>query len=293
MHEPITKVDLESWVKGARADPVAYAQRQATEVILNTIAAISPFERKLFLKGGVLMGLAYDSPRQTTDIDLTAGFRIERDTEERITTRMDETFPRVIARLGYVDLSLKVHSVRRQPKRHPETAEFPALAIKVGYASRRGTQERALLAGRPANTVGVDISFNEPLPKTQLLEISGGETILAYSLVDVIAEKYRALFQQAIRRRNRRQDVYDLDFLLARIPDDPDLRDDILGAIQRRCAARHITPTIDTIDDPELKRRAATDWGTLKLELGDAVPDFDPCFGRVQAFYRSLPWSTM
>ncbi len=43
--------------------------------------------------------------------------------------------------------------------------------------------------------------------------MTGGDKLCAYSLTDLMAEKYRAMLQQVIRNRNRRQDGYDLDRL--------------------------------------------------------------------------------
>ena len=38
--------------------------------------------------------------------------------------------------------------------------------------------------------------------------------LLSYGLIEIAAEKYRALLQQKIRNRNQRQDVYDLEILM-------------------------------------------------------------------------------
>ena len=46
---------------------------QTIEIVLNSIALITPLNVEMFLKGGILMGLAYDSPRQTSDSEPLAG----------------------------------------------------------------------------------------------------------------------------------------------------------------------------------------------------------------------------
>ena len=83
MSDPIFKINVAEWVASAKADPVAYQQRQTVEIILNAIAMTPPLNAKMFLKGGILMGLAYDSPRQTTDIDLTTTLEVEQETARR------------------------------------------------------------------------------------------------------------------------------------------------------------------------------------------------------------------
>ena len=58
-------VDVAGWVRKAEADPIAYQQRQTIEVTLNAIAMTGSLNVVMILKGGILMGLAYNSPRQT------------------------------------------------------------------------------------------------------------------------------------------------------------------------------------------------------------------------------------
>ena len=57
------------------------------------------------------MGLAYESPRQTTDIDLTTALAPDDDVGERVRNLLDSTFRRAAAALGYADLIVKTHSV--------------------------------------------------------------------------------------------------------------------------------------------------------------------------------------
>ena len=161
--------------------------------------------------------------------------------------------------------------------------------MKIAYARRGTREEDALSEGKTTNVIKLEISFNEPLLQFQVLELTGGQELRAYSLVDLIAEKYRAMLQQVPRRRNRRQDVYDLDLLIADNQLDDSCRVQILDALIEKCRSRHIRPDRASLDDPEIKRRSGADWHTMKLELGE-VPDFEDCFARVSQFYRDLPW---
>jgi predicted nucleotidyltransferase component of viral defense system len=114
-------------------------------------------------------------------------------------------------------------------------------------------------------------------------------TVRAYSLLDLIAEKLRALLQQPKRNRNRRQDIYDIACLLKQFPLDSDERAQLLALLHEKCRARDIEPTREALSHHEVRDRAAKDWNTLGLELED-LPDFDSCFEIVDRFYRSLPW---
>ena len=290
MSETPLKVDVAEWVERVRADPVAYQQRQTVEIALNAIAMMAPLGARMVLKGGILVGLAYDSPRQTTDIDLTADFAADSPVRGRLRELLNSAFPLATARLGYADLVLGVHSMQYLPRGQFKTARFPALKLKIASARRGTPSEAALQEGKPTNCViDVDISFNESMHQVQVLELAGGQELHAYSLVDLIAEKLRAVLQQVGRRRNRRQDIYDLDRLIAEQEIDENLREQILEVFVAKCRSRDIEPDRASLDDPEVRRRSAAEWETMKLELGE-MPSFEDCFARVSEFYRNLPW---
>ena len=289
MSDPIVKVNVKEWVGRAAADPIAHQRRQTVEITLNAIAMTAALKGEMFLKGGILMGLAYDSPRQTTDIDLTTLLAPEGNVGNRVRKLLDPMFPRAAAALGYAGLIVKTHSVKPQPKARFPDANFPALKLKIASAKRGTPQARALQKGKTPVVIDVDISFNEPLRQIQVLELTGGQELRAYGLVDLIAEKYRAILQQVPRNRYRRQDVYDLDQLIARNEIDDALQTQILAALVAKCQARQLEPTHASLDDPEIERRAGAAWRLMELELGE-LPDFEGCYARVVGFYRNLPW---
>ena len=291
MSEYTVEVNVAEWVKKAREQPRTYQRRQIIEVTLKTIAMIAPLSRELFLKGGLLMGLAYHSPRQSMDIDLTATLVPQNDSDDRIRKLLDETFPHAAAVLGYADLIVRTHSVRCQPKKTPFTkAQFPALQLKITSARRGTPQEQTLEEGKTPVTIDVDISFNEPpLQQFQIIKLTGGQKLFAYSLIDLVAEKYRAILQQIRRKRYRPQDVYDLNRLITKERMDVGIQAKILIALKEKCRARGIEPTPEAFDEPEIRRRSSANWQSLNLEV-DKAPEFDPCFLRVATFYHNLPW---
>lgn len=290
MSDPNVSVNVAEWVERAKANPVAYQQRQTVEITLNAIAMTAGLKTRMFLKGGILMGLAYDSPRQTTDIDLTTALAVGGGVGDEVRKLLDSEFPRAAAALGYADLILKTHSVKLLPKGKFPNTKYSALKLKIASAKRGTTQEKTLQEGKTPVVIDVDISFNEPLLQIQVLELTGGQELRAYGLVDLIAEKYRAMLQQVLRHRNRPQDVYDLDRLIVRNEIGGALHAQILDALVAKCRAREIEPTHASLDDPEIKTRAGADWRSMDLELGE-LPDFEGCYTRVSEFYRNLPWS--
>ena len=147
-----------------------------------------------------------------------------------------------------------------------------------------------LQKGRAANVLNADISFKESVGGIQLLKLGNSNTTIgAYSLMDVIAEKLRALLQQEKRNRYRRQDIYDLNLLIQRFKFDVDEKNRLHKLLLEKCHARDVFPSETSLEQEEIIRRAKSEWNTLELEIGE-VPDFDECFNVVNQFYKSLPW---
>lgn len=66
MSDPVMSVDVAERAERARGDPIAHRQRQTMEIALRAPEMTGPLQTKVFPKGGSLMGLAQDSPTQTT-----------------------------------------------------------------------------------------------------------------------------------------------------------------------------------------------------------------------------------
>ena len=276
-------VDVAAWVDSNRTDPVAHRRRQAQHIVLNAIAALHP-SYSLYLKGGLLLGLVHQSPRMTIDVDLTAGFPAQAHIDETVHEVLNDALQPAADRLGYVGAQVEVERVQTRPRGMDiEEADFPALRIWILYVS--GPAGR-----RKEDRVRLDVSFSEPaLHRADVVDIGNGIELHTYSLVDVIAEKYRALLQQVVRRRTRRQDVYDLDHLLARYSYDVATRREILMTMRDKCRARCIEADVHSLDDPEIRARVEGEWEKIALETG-VLPEFDQCFEAVRRFYRALPW---
>lgn len=284
-------VNIADWVERAKTDPVAYLERQATEVFLATLAMTKPYCQQVFLKGGILMGVVYGSPRQTGDIDFTTTLDPQPGIAEELSEALNSNFPRASAELGYPDLMCQVQSCKYFPKgdAFPKN-DGPAVKLSVGYAIRGSRQEKHFHDKRSPTRLEIDISFKEPVGAIQIVRTAACEDGFgAYSLYDLMAEKLRALLQQEKRNRYRRQDIYDLDVLIDGFPLDATERQILLERLIEKCHARGIEPTAEALSNPEIIRRAKADWKSNQLEISD-LPDFDSCFARVNAFYLSLPW---
>ncbi len=197
----------------------------------------------------------------------------------------------VAIQLGYLDLMCRVQRVEKRPRpQNFENLDFPALLVRIGSALR-GTREEARLDAKQAvRVVDIEISFRDQVYQFQELNLTdAGAALRAFTLHEIIAEKLRALLQQPVRDRYRRQDIYDIAFLLDEHPMDEADLEQIHATLLEKCATRGLAPTCDSMTDPEVRRRAEADWNTLKLELAD-LPAFDERFANVETFYRTLPW---
>jgi predicted nucleotidyltransferase component of viral defense system len=280
--------DLDAWVAKAQANPVQYRQRQVTHILLHAVARDALLRESLCLKGGTLMSAIYGSIRQTGDVDFSASAA-----PEPFTTRFREVLDKALrvsaTDLGYLDLDMRVQKFDPQPRGFAE-APAPGLQMSIGIAVRNTNAQSRLEQGRAVEVLDVDISFKEPIINVQIVEIGGtGHSLFAYSTEDLIAEKLRALVQQKSRNRRRRQDIYDISWLIENVALSEDAHARILSSFLEKSYARDVDVAADALDDPELRQRAAADWHTMALEIG-ALPDFDAVYERVRSFYRGLPW---
>jgi len=283
-------VDIRAWVERARADPQLFRDRQVTEIVLAAIGLSPSLHQSLILKGGTLMAIAFGSRRGTGDVDFSA--TVEPDGfAELLRAELDAQLPAAAIKLGYLDLVCRVQGLKRRPKPELfEGADFPALELRIGSAERGSKQEAALAEGRAGRILIVEVSFRDQVYAFQELNLGRADVaVQAFTVEELIAEKLRALLQQPIRNRNRRQDVYDIAFLLEANPPEVADRTQILAILLEKCRTRKIEPNRNSIDDPEIAERAEREWNTLRLEIAD-LPEFGPRFTLVRDFYRALPW---
>ncbi len=290
----IEEFDIKDWVEDAPTTRSNEKElRQAVHTILSAIASDSNLKANMILKGGILLAIRYKSHRFTTDIDFsTEKPRGGEITEDGVRKSLDSSLAQMVEELDY-GLDCRVQSSKLQPKPKDRKFTYPSIKMTVGYAYKGTSQHKRLLSLKSLNIVSIDYSLNEATPNIEDLKLNLEDGILAYSLTDLIAEKYRSLLQQVSRNRTRRQDVYDLNLLIERFGDiDNFERSKILNSLIIKSKARlKIAPDINSFEDPELKSRAKKDYPSLKNEIEGELPDFDELFQKVADFYRSLPWA--
>ena len=288
--DPI-KVDFDRWTANVAADPHTLAERQATEIFLAALGMTPKCAGRIFLKGGILVGAVYESGRNTADIDFSTDLKPDLGFADGLKDELEKAFPVAAAKLGYPDKIFRLQSLAFKPRKSTFVeADFPAIEVKFAYADRGTKQEKMLHAGNCSDVIYADISFNEPIETVQKVCIGDtGVYFYAYSLKDLVAEKLRSLLQQVIRNRNRRQDVYDLNYLIHNVDISSEARVDILRCFLEKCSSRRIAPTQTSLDNPEVRQRAQVEWESLASEV-EELPDFDAAYDAVNAFYKSMPW---
>ncbi|MFN5658173.1 MAG: nucleotidyl transferase AbiEii/AbiGii toxin family protein, partial [Pseudanabaena sp.] len=179
--------DIKDWVEEASTTSNKEF-RQAVHTILSSIASDSDLKANMILKGGILLAIRYKSHRFTTDIDFsTEKPRGGEITEDGVRKSLDSSLAQMVEELDY-DLDCRVQSSKLQPRDVKST--YPSIKMKVGYAYKGTPQHKRLLSLQSPNTISIDYSLNEATPNIEDLKLNLEEGILAYSLTDLIAEKY-------------------------------------------------------------------------------------------------------
>jgi len=243
----------------------------------------------MIMKGGILLALCYESTRYTKDIDFSTATKLKDFDIDDFRSQFQTALVRAVDQLDY-GLNCLVQGFQQKPPGEDKT--FPTLKFKVGYANKSNARaHKRLMAGNAPQVVEVDYSLNEPAGDTKLYEIEDGKSIRTYSFHDLVGEKFRALLQQEVRNRIRRQDTYDLYFLIGNRPKgDEYTKKQILSSLREKAAVRGLEVNRDSMHNPEIRRRSQADYSSLESEIEGELPPFDEVYETVMAYYDALPW---
>jgi len=283
----MNEVEIDAWV--AQAPQGQRGFREAVHTILDGIGHSQNLSAKMVMKGGLLLAIRYASSRYTRDLDFSTRDKYTAESVDLLLAELREGLVTAEDRLSY-DTLCRLQSHKVEPKGENKTHQ--SLALKIGFANRSNAGQMARLeAGTSPQVVEIDYSFNEAVFDVEVLELDGGATIHSYTLNNVLAEKMRSLLQQPVRRRNRRQDVYDIWLLRESGPaltaDDLVKIHEILVA---SCGSKGIVPDIHSMESAEVVSMARTGYQELAADVDGELPPFDEAMGQVVKLYRSLSW---
>lgn len=282
-------IDIEQWVSRNIEKP-SKPFRHAVHTILHAITNSDYLTRTMIIKGGILLSIRYQSTRYTKDIDFSTSEKYTESQRQRLENELDKSLIESVEILNY-GLECRLQSCRLQPANQPDPS-YPSLKIKIGYAYKGTKEHKHLLKKEASNVIDIDFSYNEPLLHVEKINLSDEGTLLTYSLTDLIAEKFRALLQQEVRKRpSRRQDVYDLYYLFQSIPKflQKDKKE-ILETLILKAQSRDLSVTKKSLSNPIIRERSKEDYGTIADEIVGELPDFDSAYSTILEFYESLPW---
>ncbi|EGR3260077.1 MULTISPECIES: nucleotidyl transferase AbiEii/AbiGii toxin family protein [Vibrio harveyi group] len=282
---------VEDWVHSAPGDRVEF--RQAVHIILHAISSSPYLKPKMIMKGGMLLGIRYKSSRFTEDIDFSTEEKLADIDQDEFQQELNEALAEAADELPY-QVKCLVQSLKIQPKGGEAT--FPSFNLKIGYANENNSSAMKRLSnGQSPRTVKIDYSFNETTYHTDQIALENDEedSIITYGMTDLIAEKIRSIIQQPYRGRNRRQDIYDLNYLLSTIEDiSSEEKLNILTTLLKKSEIRLPEGAInsETLDREDIRTMSKENYHLLKDEVSGELPDFDDAYQKVQDFYHSLPW---
>lgn len=283
----IEELDLGAWV--GRAPQGQSGFREAVHIILTAISSSAELRSKMVMKGGLLMAIRYESSRYTRDVDFSTGELYKLVDKVELLGELDRQLDNMNGRLQYDTMCRRQRTEVRPQK---AGAKFQTLSLAIGYAPRSNAKElQRLLRGRSASVVEIDYSYNEAVLDVEILRLGNGDQLQAYSFLNLLAEKIRSLLQQPVRNRNRRQDVYDLFFLLGGctpLTEEEQVR--LLGLLLYSCGEREIVPTAGSLENPVIREMAEKDYDQLAQEIDGQLPAFAEAYEFVQRFYAGLPW---
>lgn len=291
--------NIEEWIDRAENDDEKKF-RQAIHLILLAVSRDKVLSQNLVIKGGIVLSLAYGSERYTTDLDLSALDNMEVLSKEELELKLGRQITAVVALSDY-NLKLLVHSIKYQPK-DPSKVTFPAYKARIGYVdSTNQNAIKRLDNKQSSNIVELDISFNESVSvsDTENFKLTDQLNVLCYSLEQLVAEKYRSILQQVVRTRSRRQDVFDIHYLLnqeASLLYSNETKKTVLDKLIKCSERKGIEEYLNQFGmrDEEIKRLSLEDFHTLSLEIDidTEVPPED-MYTVVQDYFESLPWNDL
>lgn len=279
---------VHEWVSSSPAEQLDF--RKAVHITLMAISICEDLSESMVMKGGMLMGIGYGSSRYTTDIDFSTGKKLEEVDVDEFRNNLNERLIEARVELLY-NIDCRVQKVKVQPNKQ---ATFPSLKITIGYANKGSEgQLKRLENGQSPNTISIDYSFNEETGSVDSLNIDGDEEINVYSLESMISEKYRSVLQQVKRDRSRRQDIYDLHYLITNHARNTHAeKTEVLELLFKKSSGKEIEQylNISALDNEEIMERSEREYHSITDEIEGDLPDFKKIYEVVNGYYKSLPW---
>jgi predicted nucleotidyltransferase component of viral defense system len=258
---PLSFDEIGPWTAAAGVTADEARVRFAQYAVLRSIAAVRPLRDGLVFKGGNALDFVWRPNRSTVDLDFSVDHasNLAMPDAKLIRRLLERGIPIASTQLGVM---LKVHRV--QPNPRGTDKDFVTFAASMGYALPDEERLRQRMAqGEPSShAIKLDISLNEPIGADRLVQMASELQLRVATIEDIVAEKLRALLQQPIRNRQRRQDLLDIAVILrGNIAFDRCL---VAEFLLLKAAARNVPVTRAGFRSPEVVSRAGADYAELE-----------------------------
>lgn len=281
------ELDFGDWVKRS-ANSADAAFRQAVHTLMFAISRADSLRAHMIFHGGLLLAIRFQGIRHTKDIDFVTSDKRNQLDEECFVASLNEELVIAGENLPY-GLDCRIQSYRLKPP--GDNRNFQSLKIGMGYAYKGASGHRRLLKGESPTVIEIDYSFNEINQQIDTIQLVEGGNILAYSLPDLVGEKYRAMIQQKSRNRRRRQDAFDIYWLLkSGYLEDSGLTVRVHRSLLMKAESRKLTVNKNSLGDEEIIERSKAEYATLADEIDGELPPFEEVYSIVKNYYEALPW---
>lgn len=281
------KINFEEWVRhGENSADVAF--RQAVHTLMLAISQSDSLQTRMIFHGGLLLAIRFQGIRHTKDVDfVTSDKRTEID-EDHFIADLNQELSIACENLSY-GLDCRIQSYRIKPP--GDNRNFQSLKLGLGYAYKGTAGHWRLLKGESPTVIMIDYSFNEINLQIDTIELVEGGQIQVYSLPDLVGEKYRAMIQQKSRNRMRRQDAFDIYWLLkSGYLEDQALKILIHRSLIIKSRSRKLAANKDSLADEDIIERSKAEYATLADEIEIELPPFEEVYEAVRNYYEALPW---
>lgn len=265
---PVSVDDIGPWARTNRRPLEEARARFAQYGVLCAISRSRSLRGCLVFKGGNALDFLWQPNRSTRDLDFSIvdGGTI---THEQIEGPLRRALQSVERELGIL---YNLNKVEQRPPGEKKTFRSYEVTIGFAFPTDSTSTRKRLREGYSPRVIPLDISTNDPVCDMTEMQLNLSDRIQVCTLEDIAAEKLRALLQQPIRNRNRRQDVLDLALILPR--EDLDLGS-VASYLSKKSQARGITPTRTAFRSAEIMKRALFEYHELAATTREQFLPFD------------------
>ena len=278
--------EIATWANANGATIEEARHRHAQYAALCGIASIPSLQASLVLKGGNAIDFAWFPNRSTRDLDFSLD-ESDDHLDANVEALRDHLERALRVATGQFGIAFAVNSVRQQPPGEGRT--FVTYEARVGYGLPHEPQLLIRMQNNQPSPhmLPIEISINEPICDSILFTIDERFPRLRVStLEDIVSEKLRALLQQPIRNRNRRQDVLDIAVIVQSTSNLD--RQQISRFLQTKAAARGVPVSKAAFYEHEIADRARVDYGELMATTRTSFIPFDEALGIVLGLVDEL-----